>query len=151
MIDALQQFLPLAKQSRILEDLHLGKNETCIPFGVLTLHRPANVDSLETLGILFGVVETLADKLPIIFPVHPRTRQKLAALSNRYHPRLRVISSSFTFSAERAWCLPTPVASRRKRLLSVFHASPCEKIPSVPFSCVLPRRPGSQASPLLIN
>src|ERR1700686_3287754 len=91
MIDALQQFLPLAKQSRILEDLHLGKNETCIPFGVLTLHRPANVDSLETLGILFGVVETVADKLPIIFPVHPRTRQKLAALSNRYHPRLRVI------------------------------------------------------------
>jgi UDP-N-acetylglucosamine 2-epimerase (non-hydrolysing) len=91
MIDALQQFLPLAKQSRILEDLHLVKNGTCIPFGVLTLHRPTNVDSLETLGILLGIVETVADKLPIIFPVHPRTRQKLAALSNRYHPRLRVI------------------------------------------------------------
>jgi UDP-N-acetylglucosamine 2-epimerase (non-hydrolysing) len=91
MIDALQQFLPLARQSRILHDLDLIKNGTQIPFGVLTLHRPANVDSLETLAILLGIVKTVADKLPIIFPVHPRTRQKLAALNNRYHPRIHVI------------------------------------------------------------
>jgi UDP-N-acetylglucosamine 2-epimerase (non-hydrolysing) len=91
MIDALQQFLPLARQSRILHDLDLIKNGTHIPFGVLTLHRPANVDSLETLGILLGVVETVADKVSIIFPVHPRTRQKLAGLNKKPHPHLRII------------------------------------------------------------
>jgi UDP-N-acetylglucosamine 2-epimerase (non-hydrolysing) len=90
MIDALQQFLPLAQQSRILHDLDV-LDGTCLPFGVLTLHRPANVDSLETLGMLLGVVETVAEKLPIIFPVHPRTRQKLADLGKKHHPRLRMI------------------------------------------------------------
>jgi UDP-N-acetylglucosamine 2-epimerase (non-hydrolysing) len=91
MIDALQQFLPLAQQSRILHDLELLKNGTCLPFGVLTLHRPANVDSLETLGILLGVIEMVADKLPIIFPVHPRTQQKLADLGKKQSSRLRLI------------------------------------------------------------
>jgi UDP-N-acetylglucosamine 2-epimerase (non-hydrolysing) len=91
MIDALKQFLPLAQQSRILHDLELVKNGMCLPFGVLTLHRPANVDSLETLGILLGVIEMVADKLPIIFPVHPRTRQKLADLGKKHNSRLRLI------------------------------------------------------------
>lgn len=91
MIDALQQFLPLARRSRILHDLEVLKNGTCLPFGILTLHRPANVDSPESLGTLLGVVETLAEKLPIIFPVHPRTRQKLADLGKRKHFRLRMI------------------------------------------------------------
>jgi len=91
MIDALRQFLPLARQSRILRDLDLLKNGACLPFGVLTLHRPANVASLDTLGILLGAVETVADELPIIFPVHPRTRQKLADLGKKHNPRLRMI------------------------------------------------------------
>jgi UDP-N-acetylglucosamine 2-epimerase (non-hydrolysing) len=91
MIDALQQFLPLARRSRILHDLEVLKNGTCLPFGILTLHRPANVDSPESLGTLLDVVETLAEKLPIIFPVHPRTRQKLADLGEKKHSRLRMI------------------------------------------------------------
>jgi UDP-N-acetylglucosamine 2-epimerase (non-hydrolysing) len=91
MIDALQQFLPLAQQTGILRDLDLVKNGACLPFAVLTLHRPANVDSLETLGILLSVVETVADKLPVIFPVHPRTRQKLGDLHKKQHSQLRMI------------------------------------------------------------
>ncbi len=91
MIDALQQFLPLAQESRILEDLGLVQDGKCLQFGVLTLHRPANVDSAASLGALVDMLETVADKLPIIFPVHPRTRLKLAQLGRKEHSGIRTI------------------------------------------------------------
>ena len=91
MIDALQQFLPLAHQSRILDDLKLAKNGSWPQFGVLTLHRPANVDSPENLAALLTIVERVAEKVPIIFPVHPRTRQKLSELGRKEHARVRMI------------------------------------------------------------
>src|SRR5450755_909388 len=91
MIDALQQFLPLAQESRILEDLGLVQDGKCQQFGVLTLHRPANVDSAAGLGALVDMLETVADKLPIIFPVHPRTRLKLAELGRKEHSGIRTI------------------------------------------------------------
>ncbi len=47
-------------------------------FAVLTLHRPSNVDSPETLGGLMETLARVADSLPVIFPVHPRTRARLA-------------------------------------------------------------------------
>ena len=83
MIDALQQFLPLAQKSRIAQDLGLVDNGNLLPFGVLTLHRPSNVDSGETLNNLLGAVEAVSDQLPLIFPVHPRTRHKLAEMGKQ--------------------------------------------------------------------
>ncbi len=71
MIDALRQFLPLAHESSILEDLGLIHDGKCLPFGVLTLHRPANVDSAETLGALLRAVKTVAGQLPINLPGSP--------------------------------------------------------------------------------
>ena len=47
-------------------------------YAVLTLHRPSNVDSPETLGGLMDTLARVADSLPVIFPVHPRTRARLA-------------------------------------------------------------------------
>jgi UDP-N-acetylglucosamine 2-epimerase (non-hydrolysing) len=91
MIDALQQFLPLAQQSRITHDLGLVHNGNFSPFGVLTLHRPSNVDSVETLDKLLGTIEAVADKLPLIFPVHPRTRHKLAEIGKKSYKHLRMI------------------------------------------------------------
>ena len=91
MIDALQQFLPLAQESRILEDLGLIQDGKCLQFGVLTLHRPANVDSAASLGALVDMLESVADQLPIIFPVHPRTRLKLAQLGRKEHSGIRTI------------------------------------------------------------
>ena len=91
MIDALQQFLPIAQQSRIANELGLAEGAGYRPFAVLTLHRPSNVDSLETLKKLLGAIEELAEKLPVIFPVHPRTQQKLTELKNHYHPRFRMM------------------------------------------------------------
>jgi UDP-N-acetylglucosamine 2-epimerase (non-hydrolysing) len=77
MIDALRHFLPLAQQSRITEDLHLAKAGGWLPFGVVTLHRPSNVDVDETLASLMRALQDVSTQLPLIFPVHPRTRQKL--------------------------------------------------------------------------
>jgi len=47
-------------------------------YALLTLHRPSNVDDSDTLKRLIGVISEVAEKLPVIFPVHPRTQQKIA-------------------------------------------------------------------------
>jgi len=47
-------------------------------YALLTLHRPSNVDEPETLAQLMRVIGEISTKLPIIFPVHPRTQQKIA-------------------------------------------------------------------------
>ena len=46
-------------------------------YAVLTLHRPSNVDSADQLRRLFGVLSRLGDRLPVVFPVHPRTRNAI--------------------------------------------------------------------------
>jgi UDP-N-acetylglucosamine 2-epimerase (non-hydrolysing) len=48
-------------------------------YAVLTLHRPSNVDRKEILAPIWGAVMEVARQIPVLFPVHPRTRQKLAA------------------------------------------------------------------------
>lgn len=48
-------------------------------YGVVTLHRPANVDDKETLSILVAQMKRASEKLPLVFPVHPRTRERLKA------------------------------------------------------------------------
>jgi len=47
-------------------------------FGVVTLHRPSNVDSREALTTLVDALTAVANELPLVFAVHPRTRKKLA-------------------------------------------------------------------------
>ena len=46
-------------------------------YGILTLHRPSNVDVPETLDGILEAVSEIANELPIVFPCHPRTRQHL--------------------------------------------------------------------------
>jgi UDP-N-acetylglucosamine 2-epimerase (non-hydrolysing) len=89
MIDSLVKHLPRAKQSTIRQDLQLDE------YVVLTLHRPSNVDEPETLRRILEAVEKIGDRLPVIFPVHPRTRNMIAesALAARFQDgkRLRLI------------------------------------------------------------
>lgn len=47
-------------------------------YALLTLHRPSNVDDPETLARLIRVIGEVSEKLPVIFPVHPRTQQKIS-------------------------------------------------------------------------
>ena len=92
MIDALQQFLPLAQNSSIVEDLGLIQNGKVMRFAVLTLHRPSNVDSPETLSKLLSAIEAVASQITVIFPVHPRTQSKLDQLTKNSQSQLRAIA-----------------------------------------------------------
>jgi UDP-N-acetylglucosamine 2-epimerase (non-hydrolysing) len=47
---------------------------------VLTLHRPSNVDLPETFARILAALEEITQTLPVIFPVHPRTRKTIAEL-----------------------------------------------------------------------
>ena len=46
-------------------------------YGVVTLHRPSNVDSADTLRVLLGVLREVAAQLPLVFALHPRTRNNI--------------------------------------------------------------------------
>jgi UDP-N-acetylglucosamine 2-epimerase (non-hydrolysing) len=91
MIDTLLKNREKAERSRILEHLHLAPGQ----YAVLTLHRPSNVDDPVTLGRLFETIEEIQNRLPVILPVHPRTRKILAEsdLAGRFErmPGLRLI------------------------------------------------------------
>ena len=50
-------------------------------YGVVTLHRPSNVDDPPTLAGIADALNSLAAELPLVFPVHPRTRKSLASLA----------------------------------------------------------------------
>lgn len=91
MIDALRQSLPLAQDSRLAQELGLTKNGACLPFAVLTLHRPANVDSTAALEGLLRIIDTVAARLPVIFPVHPRTKKKLEGVVCRNGGDIKII------------------------------------------------------------
>jgi UDP-N-acetylglucosamine 2-epimerase (non-hydrolysing) len=70
MIDSLFYNLEKAKKSKVKGDLELAGKD----YAVVTLHRPSNVDEKETLTGLLNALVSISEKLPIIFPVHPRTR-----------------------------------------------------------------------------
>jgi UDP-N-acetylglucosamine 2-epimerase (non-hydrolysing) len=48
-------------------------------YGVVTLHRPSNVDQKETLETIFETLSKISETLPLIFPIHPRTRKNMEA------------------------------------------------------------------------
>ena len=91
MIDSLRHFLPLAQKSAIGEQLALKNDAAWQRFAVLTLHRPSNVDSTEKLAELLGAIDSIAAQVPVIFPVHPRTQQRLAQAGIKTHPQLKLI------------------------------------------------------------
>lgn len=77
MIDTLFRYRERARQSDVLDRLALRPGG----YAVLTLHRPSNVDDEGTLGMLLGAVARIQAEIPVVFPVHPRTRQRLEALA----------------------------------------------------------------------
>jgi UDP-N-acetylglucosamine 2-epimerase (non-hydrolysing) len=83
MIDSLVACTERAKTSTILEDLHLSEKQ----YGLLTLHRPANVDDPQILTQLLEAIATVSAQIPLVFPIHPRTQHRLQAfgLEERLH------------------------------------------------------------------
>lgn len=50
-------------------------------YGVVTLHRPSNVDHRETLAALLGTLQAASERLPLVFALHPRTRANIERFS----------------------------------------------------------------------
>ncbi len=73
MIDTLLRNRERAEASGILEKNRLLPGE----YAVMTLHRPSNVDRPETFRAIIDALEIIQNDLPIIFPVHPRTRKTI--------------------------------------------------------------------------
>jgi UDP-N-acetylglucosamine 2-epimerase (non-hydrolysing) len=75
MIDSLQKHLEKARELRTRVELGLDGD-----YALLTLHRPSNVDLRESFERILAALEVIASKLPIVFPVHPRTRKTISEL-----------------------------------------------------------------------
>jgi len=73
MIDTLLRLLPEVKNRDGLARHGLKPGQ----YAVVTLHRPANVDDPETLSRILDVLVETSHDLPLVFPVHPRTRVRL--------------------------------------------------------------------------
>jgi UDP-N-acetylglucosamine 2-epimerase (non-hydrolysing) len=74
MIDSLVSNLEMARQSNILHRLGVKEKD----FAFVTLHRPSNVDDQASLTAIMEQLRVLSARLPVVFPIHPRTRRKLA-------------------------------------------------------------------------
>jgi UDP-N-acetylglucosamine 2-epimerase (non-hydrolysing) len=75
MIDTLVRLLPRAEERWP----RLQKKYPLERYALVTLHRPSNVDDPQALKALLAVLGRVAQDLPLLFPVHPRTRKRLAA------------------------------------------------------------------------
>jgi UDP-N-acetylglucosamine 2-epimerase (non-hydrolysing) len=69
MIDSLERHLARSRESKALETLGVVTGE----YGLVTLHRPSNVDDPATLKGILEALGGVAEKMPVIFPAHPRT------------------------------------------------------------------------------
>jgi UDP-N-acetylglucosamine 2-epimerase (non-hydrolysing) len=91
MIDSLVRHRDKAEKSTVLNRLDLKAGG----YAVLTLHRPSNVDELGVFGGVLDALDVIQREIPIVFPVHPRTRASMesSSLGERIAkmPGLRVI------------------------------------------------------------
>jgi UDP-N-acetylglucosamine 2-epimerase (non-hydrolysing) len=83
MIDTLCRQFGRARQLRLPEGLKPRE------YAVLTLHRPANVDSPDRLALILGAINAIAERIPVVFPVHPRTAPRPKEME--LHPRIRTV------------------------------------------------------------
>ena len=85
MVDSLLRFLPHAKSMQSSQKLKLPAQG----YGLVTLHRPANVDDKKSMTGILEAIQKISEELPIVFPVHPRTRARMKELG-----LLEIISGS---------------------------------------------------------
>ncbi len=74
MIDTLFHNLKRAEKSDVLNRFQLKAKKFC----AMTLHRPSNVDDKATLAGILNALDVVLERMPVVFPVHPRTRARLA-------------------------------------------------------------------------
>ncbi len=86
MIDTLKLHLPAARA------LNTAAQFQCAPgqYAVLTLHRPSNVDDPARLRALVSGLRQMSETIPLIFPVHPRTRNQIASFGLNFTERIHL-------------------------------------------------------------
>ncbi|MBR0674373.1 non-hydrolyzing UDP-N-acetylglucosamine 2-epimerase [Neoroseomonas soli] len=85
MVDSLLRHLPSARERPLPEGIAPGA------FGIVTLHRPANVDDPEALGALLDGIAAAARHLPLVWPLHPRTRARMQGFGFAPPPRVTIL------------------------------------------------------------
>ena len=89
MIDTLYDNLPRATERGLKARAELGLHGD---YGLLTLHRPSNVDEASSLQELMDVLGDLAgDRLRLVFPAHPRTAERLRAFGVSLPPQVEIV------------------------------------------------------------
>ncbi len=94
MADSLFFNIKKAKKTDILEKLgliHSGSSQNVQPYALLTLHRPCNVDEKHRLTNIVRALLKISSRIPILFPVHPRTRKNIMEFG---------LTSNFEFYSE---------------------------------------------------
>lgn len=72
-------------------------------YGVITLHRPSNVDSAEMMTRIGGALKEIAAELPLIFPVHPRTRGNLEKFGIDLGPNITLVGPQAYMAFLNLW------------------------------------------------
>ncbi|HUF30447.1 MAG TPA: UDP-N-acetylglucosamine 2-epimerase (non-hydrolyzing) [Gemmatimonadaceae bacterium] len=75
MIDTLMHALPAARATGFRESLGVSEGE----YALVTMHRPSNVDDPPRLSRISAALGAIAGHMPVIFPMHPRTRTRLTS------------------------------------------------------------------------
>ena len=87
MIDTLLHALPAARETRFRESLDVREGE----YALVTLHRPSNVDEPAKLSRIATALGAIAREMPVIFPIHPRTRSRLTSADTTALGAVRVM------------------------------------------------------------
>jgi UDP-N-acetylglucosamine 2-epimerase (non-hydrolysing) len=75
MIDSLIKLLPKARELNVPARLGIEPGK----FALVTLHRPSNVDDASRLELIFRALARLGSEIPVVLPMHPRTRDRVRA------------------------------------------------------------------------
>ena len=128
MIDSLVRLLPAAE--RCPQNGHPKR------YALVTLHRPSNVDESDRLRAILESLLEINEQLPVVFPVHPRTRLRIAQFGMDVS-KLHLLEPSpyieFVALQRRAAIVITDSAAfKRRPRICGCHVSRCARIPSAP-------------------
>jgi len=87
MIDTLVRLLPVAAKRPVLAELGLTEGT----YVLVTLHRPSNVDERESLIEILRALAEISQTRPVIFPLHPRTRERIREFGLKPAPGIRML------------------------------------------------------------
>ena len=126
MVDTLLKHRSRAEESKVLAQLGLFKPEAkakgetsqetnsrrefqkkrCIDYGLVTLHRPSNVDDPKVFQEIVQAMSAIAEKFPILFPVHPRTMNRIKEFQFQHYFQLEDTAAAGGKGNSGIRCIP---------------------------------------------